>query len=155
MCVFAVGSLFKWVNLILKANFLPSLSLPFLSLVSTIGTNFTNFYFILSIYKQINLFLVSFKRYSLGVCRVAFFFFLSCEWDQWSSHFMVLYHKVFWWIMILRTSIKIYLVYLPVLVIRNTVFSCVQFHTDFDLDPLIGNIKYKWSFRWLDILFWY
>lgn len=75
MCVFAVGSLFKWVNLILKANFLPSLSLPFLSLVSTIGTNFTNFYFILSIYKQINLFLVSFKRYSLGVCRVAFFFF--------------------------------------------------------------------------------
>lgn len=67
--------LFKWVNLILKANFLPSLSLPFLSLVSTIGTNFTNFYFILSIYKQINLFFVSFKRYSLGVCRVAFFFF--------------------------------------------------------------------------------
>lgn len=47
---------FKWVNLLLKANLLLTLMLPFLSLVLTIDTNFTNFYFSLWIYKQIDLF---------------------------------------------------------------------------------------------------
>lgn len=69
---------FKRVNLLLKANLLPALMLPSLSLVLTTGTNFTNFYFSLCIYKQIDLFFfVRFKMYSLRVCRVVFWFFFK------------------------------------------------------------------------------